>query len=80
MIIPSFVVKLYVIASEPSPLNFHQIEVGESPFVMEHTAETESSRFNSSSPKVNGAIIGKTLNKYITKKLFEGKLMSKAFR
>lgn len=56
---PSLVVKFSEKFSK-SLLNDQLIFNGKSPFVTEHNADTDSSRFNSSSPKLNGTIDGKT--------------------
>lgn len=61
---PSFVVRLKLKLAS-SPMNVHHKRTGRSPFVIEHVTETDSSRFSSSSPNVNGAIIGRTLRKTI---------------
>lgn len=59
IITPSFEVKLKGNFSS-SPLKVHQIFKGKSPFVIEQIVDVESSKLNSSSPKVKGVITGRT--------------------
>ena len=56
MKIPSFDEMLYSDCDSKLSLKVHQIKSGKSPLVIVHIAETVSSKFTSSSPKVNGTI------------------------
>jgi hypothetical protein len=60
IMIPSPVVKLCGKSFVSTGLKVHQIFMGKSPLVIEQIADTESSRFSSSSPKLKGMICGTT--------------------